>query len=167
MPYVDWSLTVGMHVAHNNHAWRDIVDIRDDQTFEGAKDRFQYSLDLNFAEFEFDWKERQVFARVLGVDPEASPLISTRWDFDLLSGKTAPPKSRFLDDEHFRLSPKMIEHGAFQDDFVCVAYRGPQTVLLKIIGFVLPVATASFLLLLPLLLPAIVAAILMRRKVSK
>ena len=43
----------------------------------------QYSLDLNFAEFEFDWDKNAVFVRILGEDGVA--LLHAEWSLDELN----------------------------------------------------------------------------------
>jgi len=167
-PYVNKCLAAGMHLAHMNHAWTEVVDVGHKGSVEGAKQRYQYSLELNFGEFEFDWEERQVVIRIHGKDVGARPLLSTRWDFDALSGKQELPASGKLSSDHYeRTWAKLSTHGAQRDDWICVNYRGLQSPALKAFGFVSPVSLVLFGMCLPIILPLILMYILMRTRGSK
>jgi len=160
-PWIKFSLTMGMHLAHWNGAWTDVVHM--EQSQEGAKSGYQYSLDINFGEFEFEWEKRQVIVRILGeksIDGKAS-LLHTVWDFDTLSG-TRPITSRVLFDNHASSSP--FEPFASETDWICASYRGQPSLMLKLFGVVSPVLLAALLATLPLLLPAIIALFLLRRR---
>jgi len=56
---------------------------------EGSKQGKQFTLDLNFAELEFDWDRKELIGRVFGVNLSDPPLLSARWSFDQLSGRSA------------------------------------------------------------------------------
>ena len=82
------AFTAGMHWAHINGAWPDLVDWKGPAR-EGAKRGVQYSLERNFGELEFDWESRELVVRVLGEEVGGKPLLSTAWSFDVLSGNSA------------------------------------------------------------------------------
>lgn len=167
IPYLDKSLTAGMHLAHLTHAWTDIVDIGK-TSHEGAKPRYQYSLELNFGEFEFDWEHRQVIVRILGKDKNAGPLLSTRWDFDALSGKTALEGTGKIRPQHYNsIWRKVSSHGAQRNDWICVNYRGSPSLPLKVFGILSPASFAFFWMCLPVVLPLVLMYILMRRRSKK
>jgi hypothetical protein len=167
VPYLDKSLAAGMHLAHINHAWTDVVDIGKER-HEGAKSRYQYSLELNFAEFEFDWDQRQVIIRIRGTDVEAGPYLSTRWDFDALSGKTALEETGKILPRHYdSIWHQLSTHGAKRSDWICVNYRGKASVPLKVFGVVGPMSFALFWMSLPVVLPLVLMYILMRPKSKK
>ena len=60
---------------------------------EGATEGKQYSIELNFGELEFNWEEKTVNMRVLGVNATSPPLISAKWSLDQLSGRAPMPGS--------------------------------------------------------------------------
>mmetsp|Transcript_15265 Transcript_15265/g.23761 ORF Transcript_15265/g.23761 Transcript_15265/m.23761 type:complete len:571 (+) Transcript_15265:76-1788(+) len=69
---------------------------RSDTLFEnggadGGKVGKQFSLELNFAEMEFDWDNEILSLRVFGKNQDAPPLLGARYHFDQLSGKQAMP----------------------------------------------------------------------------
>jgi|UPI000581A6D6 hypothetical protein len=155
--YVDWSMSMGMHVAHHNGAWTDLVDLESAE--EGAKAGIQYNLDLNFGEFEFDWEAKEVKIRIHGNNVNATaPYLSTRWDFDTLSGKTPAPPTGLVRDRDFDDLRRDLQHHGVEitdRDYVCVAYRGPQTLALKTYGCLTSTGFSSILLLIPILIPLI------------
>jgi hypothetical protein len=166
-PYIDKSLAAGMHLAHINHAWTDVVDIGKER-HEGAKSRYQYSLELNFGEFEFDWEQRQVIIRILGKDMEATPYLSTRWDFDALSGKTKLEETGKIQAQDYdNIWQQVSTHGAKQSDWICVNYRGSASVPLKVFGVMSPVGFACFWMSLPIVAPLVLMYILMRPRSKK
>jgi hypothetical protein len=88
--------------------------------------RLQYSLELNFAEFEFDWERRLVDVRIFGSDLDAAPLLTSSWHFDYLSGKTSRKDPHvkcgdFQKVEHQLGSLAILER---TDEWICVNYRG-------------------------------------------
>jgi hypothetical protein len=84
--------------------------------------RLQYSLELNFAEFEFDWERRAVGIRILGSSLAATPLLTSSWYFDELSGKSSNVKdSDFQKVEDHLRSLAILERA---DEWICVNYRG-------------------------------------------
>jgi len=157
-----------MHWAHNNGVWTDVVDLKNRPPHEqGAKKGMQYALDRNFGEFEFDWDKRQLIVRIFGKELEASPLLSTAWDFDMLSGKTPFPEVGEIDTADFERVYKRLEtHGAREDDWICVNYRGNPSLALKLFGIASPILLASFIAFLPMCLPVVVY-FLCRRPTSK
>ena len=162
--YIQKSLGVGMHVAHVNRMWKDLLDMEPAE--EGAKAGLQYSLELNFAEFDFDWESRAVQIRILGEDSKL--LMSNRWDFDLLSGVRAPEPSGGLQSSHFDdLYRKFSSHELGTPfDYYCMPYRGPQSPAETIFGVISAITVAGCLLILPMVLPLVVYRMATRRKVK-
>ena len=58
---------------------------------EGSKVGKQFSLELNFGEFEFDWDENALSIRAIGKDPDAPPLLSASYSFEELNGEVDIP----------------------------------------------------------------------------
>jgi alkaline phosphatase D len=166
IPYFSWSLSMGMHLAHRNYAWTDLVVAPDEF---GDKPRTQYALEHNFGEMEFDWDKRQVIVRLLGERlDQGQVLTSSRWDMDLLSGKVpAEATGKVRQSDYDDLLQRVLVHGGQKDDFVCVNYNGNPSALLKAFGVASPILLAGFLACLPLLLPLLVAYGLKRRQRRK
>lgn len=151
-PLFRWSwlrhaLCSGMHTAQL--FMNDVVI--DDKSNEGAKRGRQYSLDINFAEFEFDWDSEEVTIRILGETVASAPALSTRWKF-----QESLPSSRRSSDFDQRYQ-RLKQHGAKPDDWVCVSYNGEPSGLHKIIGAIVPISLVLTLMLFPLVVPAVVA----------
>jgi hypothetical protein len=153
MPHFQRSLTAGMHLAHINHAWTDVVDVKRPHE-AAAKRRYQYTLKRNFGEFEFDWEKQRLIIRIFG-EKKGVPLLSTAWDFELLSNstnETTVPMSHYAAEYQ-----ELVYHGvAAENDWICVAYGGRPSFLLKFFGFVSPVALAAAGTLSPIFLVAFV-----------
>jgi len=188
--HVARALTAGMHFAHNNGAWTDVVDLRtpagsaptdknatpriigdDPRTKKGI----QYVLQRNFGELEFDWDNRQVVVRVFGQtrDGVAVPFISTGWDFDVLSGlKPVKQTGKIKGSDYERLYQRMlgaegIRRHVNEDDWICVNYRGYPSFARKMFGFISPITLAGFLMFGPPVLATVALAVLARRLVFR
>jgi alkaline phosphatase D len=158
-PYFQYSLSVGMHFAHWIGAWSDLVQIDESKAEEGAKAGTQYSLDRNFGEFEFDWEKRQVRIRILGL--ETTPLLSTVWDMDYLSGPAAGIHNNFVTDADY-LYKKLAPHGIQENDWICVNHGGHPSLAYKMLGVVAPISCVLMMMLIPFILPAIISCVLMK-----
>jgi hypothetical protein len=112
--HTTWATRHAMTLGQWIGPWTDIV-IADGQ--EGAKDGLQFALELNFGEFEFDWNEGAVQARVLGLRSDR-PLLSQRWSFDELNG--AMSGSKVTEQEYHVVRQHSKESGPW----ACVNYRG-------------------------------------------
>lgn len=146
------ALTVGMHWAHINGAWTDLVDLKGPPR-EGAKRRIQYSLERNFGEFEFDWNKRELIVRILGEEVGGKPLLSTAWKFDALSGIAPMRETGKVQPHHYQSIYRDLSlHGAQEDDWICIPYRGPSTFLRKFYGFITPVGLSLTIVMSPLIL---------------
>ena len=123
------------HWINADHAWTDLVDIsrpgmESHYTGEG-KAGYQYSIALNFAEFDFDWEDRSVTIRILGSDKNAPPAVSTKWSFDSLTGHDNDYQLLVKEQEFVDTFDSLTQHpiGASKDgEWVCINYRdsGPQ-----------------------------------------
>lgn len=168
--HVARSLAAGMHLAHINHAWTDVVDIGKYNGSEGAKGRYQYTLQRNFAEMEFDFDRRQLTVRVHGEQVGGRPLLSTRWDFDVLSGKTPPSLTGKVHSNDYQWIYDRLEgNGAAREgDWICVNYNGHPSFLLKLFGVLSPVLFSASIAFAPIWIPlALIIYFWSRKKKAK
>jgi hypothetical protein len=115
---------------------------------KGAKRGVQYVLERNFGEFDFDWDKRELVVRIFGKD--GTPLVSTAWDLDLLSGKVpAPETGKVKQSDYEQIYEHLSMHGAEPNDWFCVNHRGHTSLALKLFGVASPILLASFIILLP------------------
>jgi hypothetical protein len=106
--------------SHWISPWNELVVETDEQ----GNQRKMFSLELNFAEFEFDWDNRQVFLRVMGKEQDAEPLFQSGWTLDELSGVTRMPGSKVTSDEYKEADRVLVQHGMKDSEWACVPYRG-------------------------------------------
>lgn len=130
-----WALAFGQHVLHHSGAWSELIVAEgstpsDSPIDDKAKSGVQYSLDLNFGEFEFDWDNSTVTARILGPNPEDPALLSSRkdgqgWSFDTLSGKNPLLTSKLRSNDFVATFEHLKSSGIVSDgDWVCIANEG-------------------------------------------
>jgi hypothetical protein len=161
------AFTAGMHWAHINGAWPDLVDWKGPAR-EGAKRGVQYSLERNFGELEFDWESRELVVRVLGEEVGGKPLLSTAWSFDVLSGNSAMEEVGTIKPSHFKSMYKDLSlYGAQNEDWMCISYRGPPSFPLKFYGFITPVAVTLTIIVSPLILSLLLIYFCFLRRVKK
>eukprot|EP00523_Entomoneis_sp_CCMP467_P012075 CAMPEP_0168718230 /NCGR_PEP_ID=MMETSP0724-20121128/408_1 /TAXON_ID=265536 /ORGANISM="Amphiprora sp., Strain CCMP467" /LENGTH=524 /DNA_ID=CAMNT_0008764731 /DNA_START=21 /DNA_END=1592 /DNA_ORIENTATION=+ len=176
--YAQWFTSFAMHVAHINHGWRNLID-NNGPPQEGAKRRVQYTLDLNFAEFEFDWENEQVKARLWGIDSsdneEAStakrPLLSNAWKFDQLSVSFQPTGK--LKSKDFQRQLEQLQVGALEanqgslvteNDWICLPHRGTMPPYVKLIGPLSALGLSFTIFYLgPIILPLLLLFVLVRK----
>ena len=165
------ALMIGMHYAHINGAWTDVLDLRGPPREVGAKRRVQYALDLNYAEFEFDWDKREAVIRVLGKEVGGNPLLSTSWSFDALSGLTPVEETGKVKPKDYQsIYEDLSAHGAQKEDWICVNHRGNPSLGLKLFGFFTPVMLAGSIVMMPLISPLLLVYLVLlrpRRKKKK
>ena len=121
--------------------WKDLLehedngDDNDDKMKCRKNGQRQYNLDLNFAEFDFDWDKEVVTVNMLGRNIHDEPLLRHRFRFDELSGngggglttvKSLVPSSDFDLTEEELVSNSIINStGSFEnDEWICVSYKG-------------------------------------------
>jgi len=150
-----FALKMSMHLAHVNHgSWNDVVDLRGAPREVGAKRRLQYALDRNFGELEFDWNRRELVIRGHGQEVGGAPLLSTAWSFDALSGATPLPEPGHVTPSDYQtIYRELSEHGAKEEDWICVQYNGRLTSLRKLYGFLSPAALLLSILVAPVVIP--------------
>ena len=140
-----------MHYGHWNRAWKELV-------YDEVTNMPQYTLQLNFGEFEFDWEDRSVTVRIIG--KEGVELLTQRWKMDALSGMEAWGRST-LRDHHFDEAAQQLTNysggNATMSDYYCLPYRGPQTTSHKYFGFISSFTLIGVGAFLPILLPLVVA----------
>lgn len=163
-PYFAWCLKMGMHWAHKSLAWTDVVIT--DQVEENARQGVQYALERNFGEFEFDWENRRMLVRVMGQHLDhRQVMLSTSWDFDLLSGKNAPEQTDTLSTTDYEgVYESLSSHGVQENDWICVNYGGQPSAFLKFYGAFSPIFLSGFLALFPVVFPLIISCMMMRRQ---
>lgn len=101
-------------------------------------DLLKYSLELNFAEMEFDWDEQRVVVKVFGIDTtsaskkkmknlkdfegDAKVLFSDSWTFDELNGDL-PMKPKPMIFSGIKQQNELLQQG--QEQWTCTPYKGP------------------------------------------
>lgn len=161
--YIQNAISSGMHFAHANKAWTDLVD-NGNESWENAKTGIQYALELNFGEFEFDWENRLVISRIFGLGSASQPLLSNKWSFDLLSGTVPPPPTGKIHPQHFTLDKELRVRGATDNDFICINNKGPQSAVLTAYGFISSMIWILSILLIPIVASIIVSLSCWRKK---
>jgi alkaline phosphatase D len=164
-----------MHYAHNNHLWTEVVHLKgrlsnsmaisaaadasvgsktdsNGQVEDGAKSGYQYTLDRNFAEFEFDWDSRRIMIRVHGENTNDKPLLSTSWNFDLLNGTIALENQILHNADYMYRYHILSAKGIItDDDWICLNYQGELSLPAKIFSVLSPGTLASIVVLLPVI----------------
>lgn len=114
---------------------------------ENAREGKQYSLELNFGEFEFDWMVRTVRVRIFGKDSTAPPLLSATYTFDQLSREQTTP-GNVVDMELSKDHGKYVMDGNLVDgEFICINHQGTPNPIFVKLGLVgLQIFLATFLL---------------------
>ena len=87
---------------------------------EGAKVGKQFYLELNFGELEFDWDQRTVSMRIVGIEGPDMPMLGAKWSFDQLSGDVTMPGSIIDSHDISSVASKLSSN----DQWVCVNYQG-------------------------------------------
>jgi alkaline phosphatase D len=165
MKHVKWAANNAMQLGqwmNIGKVWTEVLDLsRHDEHWTGeAKSGQQYALDLNFAEFEFDWEGQQaVTIRVFGKEVNGPPFLSTKWELDSLSGRNNVMTTIVEESYFMETYNKLDGNGGFtsgaEGQWICVAYRGKPDPVFQVIGCVVPIATFFSVALLPILLPVI------------
>ena len=111
----------------NGDSGRDSILSDTDTLWRNKKSQqYQYSLDRNVAEFEFDWTERLVTVRILG--DEGQTLLREDWSMKELTLTTEA--DTMLSDEAFDVGQHRLESSlkttfaVGHSDYICVNYRG-------------------------------------------
>ena len=124
-----WATTATMTLAHQMNPWTDLVYrhkkknnnqdsvAKEEEEEEEGKLGLQYTLQLNYGEWEIDWENQTMTARVLGLDPDAS-LLTHQWTFQELR----PGSTTRLSFRDFDLVQKL--HRLQDDQWICVNHRG-------------------------------------------
>lgn len=103
--------------------------IHSDRSWKKKKQQ-QYSLDRNVAEFQFDWTERTVIVRILGV--EGQTLLRQDWSMNRLDGgiRTTAEADTLLSQKAFDIGQHRLESSLKttfprgHNEYICVNYRG-------------------------------------------
>lgn len=110
--YANWVLKQSMHFAHYINPLNDII-ISD-------QGEMQYSLELNFAEYDFDWEKNAVVVRILGED--GIELLKAEWSLDDL--KHGLPGSQVQEKDYQAVDKTYKDLGIPTTKWTCVNYRG-------------------------------------------
>jgi PhoD-like phosphatase len=179
-PYLQYCLKLAMDYAHlYTGAWREVLVLQPDHqksrhlpTAQREPERkgVQYTLDLNFAEFEFDWDKSNVIVSLRGIK-DAPPILAIALDLDELNGRHSKqsegaghldrsllpggPTTAPWADFH-RQYETLQTHGTVvdSDDWICVPYRGAPSPPHKLVGALAPPLLAGILMSLPITLPS-------------
>ena len=98
--------------SHEYSAWPFLIKDKDGN--------LQYTLELNFAEFEFDWEAQSLHLKILGTKVAGSPLLSVELTLDELTN-LSPAQTRVSD---FDFETEQRHLNVTDEDFICVDYRG-------------------------------------------
>jgi len=131
-PYSYFVSNVFMTICHWVCGWNDILIQSTNEESRGGKLGLQYYLGLNFAEFEFDFKDEgkgggTVTTRIFGKEEDAVPKLEMSWTFDELSGNTHAKgnTARYLQD----FLPMNIDIENTGDEWICIPHRGIPSVI--------------------------------------
>ena len=98
--------------------------LADEGEYSSNRDGRQFSLELNFAELEFDWEQELLHISWLGKDETL--LMDSKWSFQELSGENLRHSDLVHPSDYQRTVKKLDEAGIFvgEDDWICVDHRG-------------------------------------------
>lgn len=156
-----------MHWAHWNGAWTELINIP--SPYEaGAKRGVQYALGRNFGELEFDWDNQRVIVRILDDRTNGKGVLSTAWDFDVLSGSVPSPILRGSAPSDFEQTREgLLTHGASLDDWICVNHGGSPTLALKLFGVASPISVVVVIILLPFIFSVLAGGAIYRQRARR
>lgn len=151
--YTNWVLKQAMHFAHYINPLYDIII--------SEQGEMQYSLDLNFAEFDFDWNENTVAVTIFGVDQVE--LLKAEWSFNDL--KQGMPGSMVQEKDYQAIDKSYKKLGLPKSQWTCVNYRGVphqyhRSVALSILFF-----TTCTMLAAPLIAALVILIVIIRRAI--
>lgn len=152
-PYANWVLKQAMHFAHYINPLKDVI-ISD-------QGQLQYSLDLNFAEFEWDWSKNAVTVRILG--EEGVELLNAEWSLDDLKHGMPGSMAQERDYQAVQKSYEML--GLPQSQWTCVNYRGVAHPYHRPFALTLTFLMPTTMLLLPMIVALVVSTVLVKRVV--
>ena len=165
--YLNFLASSTMHVLQTFSPWTDLM-ISDSSPDSRSLDNrhvtsgLQYSLEQNFGELEFDWKNRVLIARTIGHGPdEGEILLSAKWNMDELSG-TMEASEKYLTQNDFVVT-ETKEHATTEDGWVCINHRGQPGLARQLLGHTMTIASFAVLFPVPLFLPCALAFVLCRR----
>ena len=121
--------------------WKDLLEHEDNgdgnDTMKCRKNgQRQDSLDLNFAEFDFDWDKEVVTVNMLGRNIHDEPLLRHRFRFDELSGQGEKGSSLVSSSDFDLTEEELVSNSiinatttgslyfANDDKWICVSYKG-------------------------------------------
>jgi len=96
----------------------------------------QYTLELNFGEFEFNWEKQTVTARAFGKGLGRPPLLSAKWSLAQLSGQEKMPGRTaplVMTEKYgrFWMDGELIDGGKY----VCMNHRAPAHLIHFVLGY--------------------------------
>ena len=122
-------------LMNSNNNREDSLESYEHGGAENARKGKQYSLELNFGEFEFDWKARKVRIRAFGKDLTIPPLLSAIYTFDQLSGEQTIP-GEVVDVGLSKKYGKHVMDGNLVDgEFICINHQGTPNPIFVKLGF--------------------------------
>lgn len=127
LPYIKWASKIAMRFAHWIGPWTELL-VKNDEALDPGQKGLQYTLDLNFAEFEFDWDHKQVIVRILGKGQQL--LLAKAWTLDELSGREHHVQPQLVSkDQIAKVHHSLADMGVLGDprgsnEWICVNHRG-------------------------------------------
>jgi len=126
-PYSYFVSRVFMTICHLVCPWHDILIQNTNKESRRGKAGLQYYLGLNFAEFEFDFHNKDegkgggtVTTRIFGKEEDAVPILEMSWTFDELSGNThARGNTARYPQDYFSVNVENLDDG-----WLCIPHRG-------------------------------------------
>lgn len=171
LSYIKWASKTAMHFSHWFSPWTDLLIKKGGEDSDTAgKDGLQYSLDLNFAEFEFDWDQKQVVVRILGEDEHIH--LAKVWSLDELNGKGPSGQPRFVNNDYHiaKVRRSLEDLGVLEsavnnsNDWICVNYRGLPNPVHRVVAMASSVlALATLTTILPSMVLIAIVVVLMRQ----
>lgn len=115
--YYNNVMKLTIHAMHWLSPWKELI-------VDEATSKLQYSLDLNVAEFEFDWDRRIVVTNILGPNDGEILLHQTR----SMDEMTIETSSLVIKNEEFDIIEQRLRDQSLllddKNDWICVHYRG-------------------------------------------
>ncbi|CAJ1946225.1 unnamed protein product [Cylindrotheca closterium] len=152
--YMNHAKRFVLHFAHHIFPWNELI-VDDDSN------QMQYTLNLNVAELEFDWEDRQVFTRILG--HKGQTILEQRWPFRSL---TSIEETMVADRDFQSLSHRLQRQATIidQDDWICVHYTGSPSPVSFAMASIATASLVSILLSAPLLIPILLLWLLLTKR---
>ncbi|KAL3934401.1 MAG: hypothetical protein SGBAC_009875 [Bacillariaceae sp.] len=152
--YMNHAKRFVLHFAHQVFPWNELIV--DDDTKQK-----QYTLNLNVAEFEFDWEDEKILIRILG--HKGQTILQQRWPFQNLY---SIDKTMVAGRDFRSLSHRLQRQATARDekDWICVHYTGTPSPLSFAMATIATASLVSILLTGPFLIPLLLLWLLISKR---